>query len=642
MIHLRLKLRLELLGPVLTQSTSAGSMGLDAVMARTLAGKPYLPYSQVRGKLRQSLEELGEKVSPTFVHHWFGPRQATNDQELDRGNLYFTDFVHPLPKDKFATRTRIQIDDQTRAAKDRMLMVIDSPFEVNELAAFDGEIVSICSPLEEAEEAVKYIVAGMKSIRQMGAERTVGFGRVQTVNLIDVSLTELTQKVAGKKPRKRIEDLFRGKSFQPAITHQQTKVQNLAGTRFVLRIRPRQPLCIGGITENGNLIRSEEIIPGGAILGSIGTIWRQASGLPAREFEVKEIESGHWNALAKNFGNLIVTHAIPSPKGTNTRPCAVPLSLVAAEPWTDIPDDLYDVSLCKQPRLIPVKNDSSNRPPVFQSDWKSHVVSKKADAAFGWTSVPKELRVRTAIDSQSLRAAEEQLFAYHMVVQDQHEWLAYLDLYDVPSSDRASVLAELQQLLSAGLGPLGKTKAWADVSIEPVSKVIPKWSSNVNELPDGGWVITLQTPAVLCGAESLRDPTGGKLHEGYNNTFDKLSKSSLRLNRFFARQSLAAPRFAGKLPTNDRGQYYPFILTDTGSTFVLEAAGDKAEAQASIEEWLARGIPVCDEFLGGNSKDADWKRCPYLNRHGYGEISVNQPWLNGQFNNDMPTCLRDE
>ena len=642
MIHLRLKLRLELLGPVLTQSTSAGRMGLDAVMARTSAGHPYLPYSQVRGKLRQALEELGGQINQTFVQHWFGPRQDPNDQELERGNLCFTDFVHPTPKSDIATRTRIRIDEVTGAAQEKMLMVIDSPFQVNEPATFAGEVICICCSTVDAQEAVKYVVAGMKSIRQIGAERTIGFGRVEAVKLIEVILTELTQKAAAQNTRKRIADLFRGNSCQPAITHQPAKVQKLTDTRFVLRIQPRQPLCIGGITENGNLIRSEEIIPGGAILGSIGTLWRQASGLPANKFEVKEIDSGHWNALAKNFGNLVVTHAFPSLRGSNNRPCAVPLSLVAAEPWSDIPDDLFDVSLCNRPRLIPVKEDNSKRPPVFQPDWKSHVVSKKADAAFGWTSVPRELRVRTAIDSQTLRAADEQLFAYHMVVPDQHEWLAYLDLNDVSISDRADVLNELQELLSAGLGPLGKTKAWANVSIEPVSKVNPNWSSNTNELADGCWVITLQTPALLCDAESLRDPTGGKLLEGYNNTFDKLSNSNLRLRRFFARQSLAAPRFAGRLPTNDRGQYYPFILTDAGSTFVLEATGDKAKAQASIAEWLDRGIPVCAGLLGGNYNDPDWKRCPYLNRHGYGEISVNLPWLSGEWTKDMPTCLRDE
>ncbi len=60
------------------------------------------------------------------------------------------------------------------------------------------------------------------------------------------------------------------------------------------------------------------------------------------------------------------------------------------------------------------------------------MVGKSANDAFGWTVIPRELRVRTSIDADTLRATEKQLFAYQMVIPDHHEWLAYLDLRDVP------------------------------------------------------------------------------------------------------------------------------------------------------------------------------------------------------------------
>jgi hypothetical protein len=269
-------------------------------------------------------------------------------------------------------------------------------------------------------------------------------------------------------------------------------------------------------------------------------------------------------------------------------------------------------------------------------------VGRKASAAFGWTDVPRELRVRTAIDVTTQRAAEEQLFAYQMIVPDGHEWIAYLDLHEVPAAARDAVFAELHQLLSAGLGPLGKTKMHADVSIEPASAVKAKWTSDSEPLPGRRWVVTLQTPTVLCASDDLRDPTGEGLRQGYDRTWQELSHGALSLGSFFARQSLAAPRFAGRLPTNGAGQYYPFVLTDAGSTFVLTATGDLSVAHARIGEWMLRGVPVREGLLGGSENDPDWRRCPYLNRHGYGEIAVNQPWLVGHGSGDMPMALADE
>ena len=565
---------------------------------------------------------------------------------MERGGLNFSDFVYPTPKNDSSTRTRIKIDSTTGAAQEKMMMVLDAPFQVGEPAKFVGEVGCICSTTVQAQATVKFVLAGLRWIRQIGAERTIGFGRVQSVDAIEIVLTKLLPPIAGTQPiHDPIEELFPDQRCRPTISHRcAAPAVTTADTKFVLRIQPHNPFCVGGITESGNLIDSEEIIPGGVILGALSSMWRQGSGLPPNQFEVTP-DIGRWNTLAKHFGKLVVTHAFPSQKRSNVRPGAVPLSLVAAEPWASgIPDTLFDVSLCSQPRLIPNGADGSKRPPVFQSDWKRHVVGSKAKAAFGWTSVPRELRVRTAIDADTLKAADEQLFAYHMVLPEQHEWLAYLSLGAVPNADRAGVLTELRQLLTAGIGPLGKTKTWADVSIDPISTVSPKWVSNTTALTDDSWVITLQTPAVLCDAESLRDPIGFKLQEAYDKTWREISADclSLKPGRFYARQSLAAPRFAGRLPMNSNGQYYPFILTDAGSTFALEAIDDKSKAKDCIDKWLDEGIPACDRLLGGFAGDPDWKRCPYLNRHGYGEISVNPPWLTGAPSNDMPLCLRDE
>ena len=126
--------------------------------------------------------------------------------------------------------------------------------------------------------------------------------------------------------------------------------------------------------------------------------------------------------------------------------------------------------------------------------------------------------------------------------------------------------------------------------------------------------------------------------------FAELSGNTLRLERFFAKQSLSNARFAGRLP-RDGQYYYPFILTDEGSTFVFKLAemGDVSKAQDIVQTWLHHGIPLARTLASGFGpiSDPDWKKCPILDRHGFGEITVNSPWLCNSKEIDKPIKLQD-
>ena len=356
-------------------------------------------------------------------------------------------------------------------------------------------------------------------------------------------------------------------------------------------------------------------------------------------------------ALARDFAKIRFTHAFPTAHDSDRRPVVPPLSLVAAEPsYNDIPREIYDVALCSRPRRIP--HEGGERPPVFAFDWKRHVVTKHVEERFGWPKIRREVRVRTAIDSDKLRAETERLFGYEMIDPERLDWLATLDLSGVAQQDRLQVLADVQQLLSAGLGPLGKTKVDADVWLGLPNTFQPAVPSNVNPLPGDWWVITLQTPALLCLPNDLtwssRQSPQEKLHEGYQRVFAELSKGALYLERFFAVQALSSTHFAGGRPTDERGYYYPFVPTVPGSTFVLRAHGDAARAQLMIANWLAHGIPLAksvaksiDHGFDLDASDA-WKHCPMLDRHGFGEIIVNPPWLlNPESDSGWPIMLQD-
>ena len=100
------------------------------------------------------------------------------------------------------------------------MVVLDSPFQVGEEASFVGEIRCICGSAEQAEATVKYVLAGLRWVRQIGAERTVGFGRVQSVELSELTISELAphSKSARADIPKCFDSLFAVTQSQRQVT----------------------------------------------------------------------------------------------------------------------------------------------------------------------------------------------------------------------------------------------------------------------------------------------------------------------------------------------------------------------------------------------------------------------------------------
>jgi len=186
----------------------------------------------------------------------------------------------------------------------------------------------------------------------------------------------------------------------------------------------------------------------------------------------------------------------------------------------------------------------------------------------------------------------------------------------VPSTDRAKVEAQLRDLLGRGLRGMGKTKAAADVQLSsgPAARGLHQ---SRPEPRDAVWVVTLQTPALLCEPEGFND---GPLCEGYQRVWSQLSADSLQMKRFYAQQYLAGGRYLYRR-FQSHSDYRPWLLTDAGSVFVFEAArGRESYAQERIAEWLAHGLPL----PGWVARDgSDWNTCPFLPENGFGEIAVN-------------------
>lgn len=593
MLEVNLTVELKLIGPILTQSTAIGAPGIDAPVARTADKVCYIPGSLIRGKLRQSWIELNDLSRHKFfpdIKDWLGDESgkdgSVSEFKPKRTRLSFTDFLHIGDNQtRQDLRYRIHIDSSRGSVEKGALMVIESPFAPGGKYTFKGTISYIARDKNQAEKIKTNIEKGLCWITSLGAERTVGFGRLNDVEI----------KYDEKTINPNIPDGAEG---------------HLSG----IRLEIQQPFCVAKRRKIDNLFESEYILSGSVLRGAIATTLSDLAGLTPGQEISEETLPEQWNLLGRHFNKIAYSHAFPVKREIEKRPVVPPQSLVKVS--KDLPPyyDIYDIALCNGPVLI------GNPPlsPAFAIDWKE---SADVFKEFGWDEPERELRVRTKINNDKRRAEEGQLFAYEMVLPEKHHWLARINLSRIPEFDRRPVEVQLRTLFAYGIHSLGKTKAKASVKID--NSFAPYFVSDANPVAYQ-WVITLQTPTLLCDPASLNEISGKEeLFQVYNKVWREISAGTLTLlpNRYFARQSLSGRYLIQRFQSNK--PYNPFLLTDAGSVFVLEATGEIGSARSNIERWLQRGLD-----LPGWAKERygdDWRTNPYLPEDGFGEIAVNLP-----------------
>jgi hypothetical protein len=203
------------------------------------------------------------------------------------------------------------------------------------------------------------------------------------------------------------------------------------------------------------------------------------------------------------------------------------------------------------------------------------------------------------------------------------------------SEDRRKVAGQLASLLIDGLPGLSKTKAHAEADLDWKSRLTPQFDSRLQPI-DGLYIVTLQTPTLLCNPADLNEISGSQeLENSYRQTWNQLSDHSLQLVRYFARQTLAGGFYLYRRFQDSRQPYRPYLLTEAGSVFVFKVV-DQGKAQDYINTpvgWVERS--------GTHHFSAGWEqqrwvplRCThptrsgfsvrhYLPQNGYGEIAVN-------------------
>lgn len=570
---------LSLAGPIITGSTAAGDFGVDLPFAQDNDGQCYLPGTQVKGRLREAIQMLSQFVglSSDDLNDWFGQKsQEDKDNQPERGRLIFGDFVsRHLRLD--AVRTRIRIDPARGAVEEGAYQVIEAPFAAGDEIDFKGAIRFFCrdGELLKFREAIE---KGLRWIPALGGQRSIGFGRLTKVK-IDESSRDA-----------------------PSAANLPASCDALQLTLY-----PQAPFCIARPRVKENLFESEAIIPGGVLKGCLANTLNQILSRPLNT-GIDEQVPPPWDKLGRHFSRLRFDHAFPAPEGKTGRPRHHPLSLVRAGETT------YDVALCKGSGLI------KGQAPAFLADWKPSDF-EAVGREFGWDDPPSTLRVRTAMDSGTRRAAEGQLFAYEMVVSQGYVWHSRLDLTQVPAEERAEVRSQLEELLRFGMKYLGKTKTDVMVNVSPSSsQPIP------TPLENHLWVITLQTPALMADPKKLTDPQAlvdpSILFQAYREFWTEASDNGLELVHFFAQQRL----FGGEY-LRHRFQpgkpYNPFLITVERSVFVLKLSNPsrQEDMKRKLGLWLSRGLPLPE--WAKETYGESWQTCPFVPENGFGEVAIN-------------------
>lgn len=591
---------LKLLGPILTQGAAAAAPGIDAPMAVTQDGHYCLPWSLVRGRMRQSLEELrgaaGADAIPLEPADCFGtePDKAAVAEKSgnvlpNRGRISVGDFASSL-KANSRVRHRIAISSETRAVKKGALMVMEAPFATGQEVPFTGKVRVFLPENVNAVAMGRHLQAIFRWATAFGGQRIIGFGRLVGAEVqLDPS--------AGSTPAAAVRT---------------------GHTRLAVTLKPEAPFCFAWHkTSSDNLYQSRHFIPGAAIKGAVAERWRRLTGkgprVPVREFADKERAE-----LAAHFDGLVFRDAFPTVAGKSRAP-VIPASAVRIRQQpADQP--FYDVALCDGPRLI------GGDAPAFSIDWK-YKDTGPVQKHFGIASPRTLTRLRNGMDRDTLRTEDEKLFAQELVApcsadpaEPQYDWRSEVDAsYITDPAVRAKVLTQLADLMGAGLSSLGKTKVWAQTTLAPTpTRDLPE------ALGGGLYVVTLQTAALLADPFTTPGPaTARDMHSAYNKDWTQLSGGSLSLVRHFGRQSLAGGYYLHS--TFRKGKpYNPWLLTDPGAVFVLRVEpGKETTAHEFLTKALRAGLPLPD--WARTRYGHTWRECPFLPENGYGEIAVNQP-----------------
>lgn len=581
--HIDITIKLKT--PWLVQGSEPGRYGLDATLMRDHEGRLVLPGSLLVGRIRAAWNDLKdiEGINVPDAQEWFGDKGFEDNLHA---RIWTDDLVMHVQKTKSANlqqATRITVNEETEAAQNAHLQLIEQTEAAGNTVIFKGRW-KVYLAENESKTLERHLRAGLLWHSQFGAQRSVGFGE-----LLDVQMNmECADPI--------------NCSVSNAILQQQ---------HISISLKMDRPICVATQNRRGNVFESSDIITGGTLKGAVAQLIRARHQQTIKERR----EICKTSKLAEHFDKIRFSHALPGIK--NTRPFAIPLSLASAG------KSILDLAKIKGPHLI------DGTAPTFLHDWKTEWSAVEANRNWGKTTT--HLRVRTAMDEKNRTAKTGDLFAYQCKVPiSDTTWLATVTLSDkIPKADYTTIWNELTDLLQHGIGPIGKTDAWANVTFS--KKLETVWSQKEIKDSDNTIILMLNTPALLLASSqvTVTDPKEQEINlEGlYREIFTEISKESLTLSHFYASHSMAGGeflwrRYMNNRPDSQNKHYLPFVLTDAGSVFVLQINDTKnKEAKDKVSKWQKTGLSLPDQVK--NEHGESWDQNPFIPENGFGEIAVN-------------------
>lgn len=579
-----IELTIQLRTPWLVQGNEPGRVGLDATLIRNHKGQLILPGSLLVGRIRSAWHDMKdiEGIDVPKAQDWFG---GEGTAENLHARIWTNDLVIDNSGNELLQSTRIKIDETTEAVENGSLLLIEQTHKANSTVTFTGHWLVYLYE-NESQTLEQHLRAGLLWHSQLGAQRSIGFGELESASV----------------------------TFKAATPKLYPDPSTLAQKRLKLQID--RPLCVATRNRRGNVFESSDIITGGILKGALARLFQ------ARHDKV--IAGCHEESLlAKYFDDIRITHAFPS--NTEKRPSVIPLSLASVDGC------LLDLAEIGQPRLI------DGKAPAFLHDWKKEW--PEVNKARGWGETTTHLRVRTQIDPDKRTAADEKLFAYQCKVPaDGTVWLTDISLPEsIDDETREGIWKELAQLLENGLGPIGKTDAFANVTFQDDLQAC--WMQKDINTKNDIVILMLNTPALLLASSQVADKTPQMINqktasedsvkkhfdlkEIYKEIFNDISSQSLTLSHFYASHSMTGGEFLQKrymIHQPGYDNYQPFILTDSGSVFVLKV-NNKDKAEKKIACWQKYGLTLPTKVT--EERGNNWQKTPFIPQNGFGEIAIN-------------------
>ena len=592
MIMQSFKIEIDIEGPITTAGLEAPAYGVDTGFLRDNHDRPVLSGSLVKGVVREALEAMSiaapKLLSSDTIERWFGKASghvADTSASFDpaRSAVRFGDFHLTSPPSPAATSgssiiTRIQVDAETGSVEKGMLQVLESPLASGAVGTFAGTVRVYDET--RAADARKWIVKALRLIPALGGVKSAGFGFIVQVRDADCAESEIN----GSKPKlKTPPDLL----------------QSAGADTFRFALHFDEPFLVASHAISGNLFKGSAVIPGAAVKGALADTLRW---------------KGKLSTLGEALDQVIFRHAKPARvmgNGSVKRPRVIPWSLYSV--------DDFDRDALNFRRL----GDALSHPPetaqgfvAFQNDWKDGCKAiETARKLYGHEFEPAyDIRTRTAISASGV-AATSQLFT-HMRVIPQKDFVWVGELRRGQCDEKRFM--EIVQALSEGLYALGKTRAPAEVTMLPAE---PKKAEPYQLVADGRdtkWRIILETDALLHGpgtAALYSNIADGRqrLLEQYKHYFTGAGFEVTDL-QFFGRQRWVGGYQARRFSASK--DYYPQLLTEAGSVFILTLPASQDEKVKCLAE---SGLP-----LPASIPDASlqFERSAFNPENGYGEVTI--------------------